>query len=169
MKKTILLTLLFTQIIVYSSFSAENKKEAPPHEKPKTTITTLTVNADVTVVLVNSKNQQVNMTGDAAFMNTVSFRQMGDNLVIGASKRRNFKSSGTIYVPAGSLETIRINSAANIKSAGILEIPDLKIDINGDCNVHILTKGKVSPESAYYEFDYYARDLMAPVPFANKN
>lgn len=169
MKKTIFLTLLFTQIIMYSSFSAENKKREPSHEKPKTVITTLTVNADVTVVLVNNKNQQVNMIGDAAFMNTVSFRQSGDNLVINASKRRNFKSSGIIYVPAGGLETIRINSAANIKSAGILEIPDLKININGDCNVHIFTKGKVSPESTSHEFDYYARDLGAPVPLAMKN
>ena len=109
------------------------------------------------------------MIGDAAFMNTVSFSQTGDNLVIDASKRRNFKSSGTIYVPAKDLEIIRINSAANIKSAGILEIPDLKININGYCNVHILTKGKVSPESNSHEFDYYARDLIAPVPFALKN
>lgn len=168
MKKTILLTLLFIQLIMYSSFSAENKKGEPPHEKPKTAITTLTVNADVTVVLVSNKNQQVNMIGDAAFMNMVSFRQTGDNLVIDASKRRNFKSSGTIYVPAADLTTIQINSGANIKSAGILEIPDLKININGDCNVHILTKGKVSPESTYYEFDYYARDIIAPAPFATK-
>ncbi|MGZ8549799.1 MAG: hypothetical protein ACXWV2_04015, partial [Chitinophagaceae bacterium] len=67
------------------------------------------------------------------------------------------------------MKIIWINSAANIKSAGILEIPDLKIDINGDCNVHILTKGKVSPESDSHEFDYYARYLIAPVPFALKN
>ncbi|MGZ5218483.1 MAG: hypothetical protein ACXWC7_00340 [Chitinophagaceae bacterium] len=67
-------------------------------------ITTLTVNADVTVVSVNNKSQPVNMIGDAAFMNTVSFAQTGDNLIIDASKRRNFKSSGIIYVPAKNLE-----------------------------------------------------------------
>ncbi|MGZ8511204.1 MAG: hypothetical protein ACXWWA_12535 [Chitinophagaceae bacterium] len=67
------------------------------------------------------------------------------------------------------MKIIWINSTANIKSTGILEIPDLKINTNGDCNVHILKKGRVSHESNSHEFDYYARDLIALVPFALKN
>lgn len=169
MKKTLLLTVILMTAIIHSSFSAgfEKLPVSGNSKSKESAITSLVVNADVTIVLVNDKNRQVKMIGDETFMKLVSFKQYGNNLVVDASKNRDFKSNGIIYVSAASLENIRVNSAAHIRSSGILEIPDLKININGNCKVHVITTGKVSPAESYkYLFDYYQRDLLLPDRFA---
>lgn len=161
MKKTILVTMLFTMGIIQSSFSTDLKKSS--NETNPAAITSLIVNADVTIVLVNDNKRPVNMIGDEAFMKLVTFSQQGNKLVVTALKNRDYKSKGIIYVPAGSLETIRINSDAFVRSSDILKSPLIKIAVNGDCKVHLYTKGKVDlEENQSYEVDYQVRNLLPP-------
>lgn len=163
MKKTILATMLLTIGIIHSSFSADPGERKRMDKTNPSAIKTLTVNADVTIVLTEGNNQQVNMIGDETFMKLVSFKQEGNKLTVAASKRRDYKSKGIIYVPAGSIETIRINSDAFVRSADILHTPHIRIAVNGVCKVHLYTMGKVDvDENHFYEVDYKSRNLLPP-------
>lgn len=162
MKKTILFTaIMFTGMLL--SFAKATDRQPVPKETVAT-IRSLLVNADVMIILTSDPRATITKSGDRAFMDQVSVKQNGSVLVIRSTRNRNFKNKGIIYVPAGDLENININSSAYIKSTGILTIPDLRINVNGDCRVHIFTTGKVTPVSLSHEVDHFSRDLFSPGP-----
>jgi hypothetical protein len=161
MKKSVFLSLLALVTFFQFALAATNPADVDENN-PGTAIRSLIVNANVTVVLMSGQHSQPEQIGDAVFMQLVSVKQTNGVLVINTKRDRNFKGRGIVYVPASSLENVRINGSADIKSSGILDIPNLAISINGDCRVHIFTTGKVSPESSAYEFDLFTRDLFAP-------
>lgn len=163
MKKTLFLTMLFVTGIIQSSFSTNHGKPQQ-NDDPKTAITSIVVNANVAIMLVNDSNQQINMIGDPFFMKLVTFKQQGGRLIITATKNRDFRYKGIIYIPAGSLEHIMINSSVNIKSSNILQSPNLKISVNGECEVKILINGKVELiGNESYDIDYRARQLSESI------
>jgi hypothetical protein len=156
MKKAI---LSMTLLIFGISFSALAAEKTPG----TTSITTIIINADVTVVLTNNDNQAVNMIGDEMFMKFVTFRQEGDKLVVAAQKNRDYKSRGIIYVPSSALQSISINSDATVRSSYVLNLPELRVAINGACRIHLYTTGKVKLEdNQQYEVDYRVRDILPP-------
>ncbi|RYG42831.1 MAG: hypothetical protein EOO01_22355 [Chitinophagaceae bacterium] len=133
------------------------------------TITSLVVNADVTIVLVNENRQPANLVGDSLFMEQVSVSQRGASLVVNASKKKDFRKRGVIYIPAGNIEHIVINNCSRISSATILQIPKLKLFVNGECEVDILVNGKVELSgNDSYEIEYRSKDLPAGVPVVDK-
>ncbi len=107
-------------------------------------ITSMVINAHVTVVLVNASSQPIRIGGNNFFLLNVEFKQTGGKLVIESAKKRDMKNKGTIYIPAASLKYIEINSDAAVRSATSLEIPQLDILVNGDCRVSIKNLGKVN-------------------------
>ena len=163
MKKTLLLTMLFVTGIIQSSFSAGPEKPSQI-DNSNTAITSIVINADVAIVLVNDTGRQVNMIGDSFFMKLVTFKQKGNSLVITAIRKRDFRSKGIIYIPAGSLEHIKINNVANIRSSDIQQSPNLKISVNGECQINILINGKVELiGNDLYDIDYRARQLSESI------
>jgi hypothetical protein len=96
------------------------------------------------VVLVNTDEQPVKIGGEDIFLLHVVFKQAGGKLVIEATKKRDLKNKGVIYIPAASLNYIEINSSASVRSADFLEIPQLQIQVNGECKVNITNRGKLN-------------------------
>jgi Putative auto-transporter adhesin, head GIN domain len=138
MKKTIFLTMILMCGISVSLFP---RKSISPIKA--TNYTTLIINADVTVKLINASNSDAKLSGDDFFMQNVSITQSGNFLIINAAKDKNYKKKGVIYVPARTVREIRINNSASVESAAFLQIPELNILINGDCRVSITNRGKV--------------------------
>jgi hypothetical protein len=104
-------------------------------------IKTLIINADVTVVLVNSDKISVEANGNTMFMDQVQVERSGDTVLINASKRKDYTGKGVIYVSATQLRNIRINSSANVKTLNVLQLPKLDVVINGDCKVAVSNTG----------------------------
>ncbi len=117
---------------------------AGPGDSPREEITSLVINAHVTVVLVDAKSQPVRIGGDNFFLLNVDFRQAGGKLTVTARKKRNLRKRGVIYIPAGSLRHIEINSSALVKSAGTLHSRELDVVLNGECRVEITTAGRLN-------------------------
>ena len=167
MKKNFLVTFVFMMSVMYSSFSAGLEKKTLSNSSKDPAITSLVINADVNIVLVTDGDQLVHMIGDAAFMEQVSCKQTGSNLVVNSSKNKNWKSKGVIYIPANSLKSIRINNAAYVRSAAPLIMPKLDIEVNGSCKVSVLTWGKVNlVKTDEYEIEYNVRKIPLPESFA---
>ena len=141
MKRLIILNfiLLFTAIVNYS-FGKTSTTPTPDSSK----ITTLIIDANVKVVLADNENAQVQVFGDNTFTKLVTIKRSGDTLVIGSSKYRDLKSSGTIYVPANQLQNIRVNNSAQVQSLTTLQIPKLDVVVNGACKVTIASMGEVN-------------------------
>lgn len=162
MKKTIFLSLLLIIGIIHSSLAAERLNLSPGDPSPAA-ITSLVVNADVTIILLNDASRPAYMKGDAFFMEQISLHQTEGKLVIKAQKKKNFIGKGLIYVPASQLANIEVNSAAHIRTFNILPIPNLTLSINGDCKVHIATVGKIDlVGNDSYEIDYQVSELSFP-------
>jgi len=143
MKKTIILSLvlLVTTILNFSSATTTPKTLANLEPAP---ITTLIIDANVTVVLVDNYRANLEVSGLSSLRDIVTLKEIGDTLVIGTTKNRDVKQAGVIYVPAGQLKNIRINSEAHVISLYTLQIPKLDVVVNGACTVGIASIGEVT-------------------------
>ncbi len=143
MKKAIVLSLslLFTTIFNYS-FGRTSDNSGLPDEPAR--ITTLIINADVTVVLTNNKQLIPEMMGNLTLTGLVSLVQTADTLLISSAREKNLKSAGIIYIPADQLRNIRINSEAHVSTLYSLRIPKLDVVINGTCFVNISNIGELN-------------------------
>jgi hypothetical protein len=167
MKKNFVVTFVLMMSVVYSSFSAGLEKNLLSKNPQEPAITSLVINADVNIVLFNDGNKLVRRVGDVDFMEQVSFKQTGNTLVVKASKNKNWKNKGVIYIPANGLTSIQINNDAVVRSSETLIIPKLDIEINGSCKVSVFTLGEVNlVKNDSYEIDYEARKIPLQAPLA---
>ncbi len=149
MKKTILSTLVILAMVLCSSFASAKLNHDPDP------ITSLVVNANVTVVLVTNPGQNLELDGDPVFMSGITIKQTQGRVVVDGDRKRNFKGHGIIYVPAKDLQQIKVNNAAFIRSSSALKTPLLRILVNSNCKFHISTLGKIDfVENDLYEVEY---------------
>ncbi|MBC7826543.1 MAG: hypothetical protein H7122_02265 [Chitinophagaceae bacterium] len=162
MKKTVVLFLafLFTAIFNYSSGRSTGDPIKP--DEPNG-ITTLVINADVTVVLVNNEKATLQAAGGKHFTQLVTLKKSGDTVVIGSTKNRNLKGSGIVYVPANQLRNIQVNSGANVRSLFPLRIPKLDVVVNGACTLAISNIGELNiAETKAYLIDKSTKVSQLP-------
>lgn len=143
MKKAsfIFLTILLASVTNFSYGRNENHRL--PDGTPEI-ITTLIINADVRVVLVNNDKAKPTMAGNDNMTKFVTVKKQGDTLLIASTKNRNFKEAGVIYIPASQLCEIQINSKAHVSSLYVLHVPTLNIVVNAECQFSISNIGEVS-------------------------
>lgn len=140
MKKTIILFSAFFFAAFFNYSLAKNTDETLPVHQP---ITTLIIDANITVVLVSNDKATLQVDGNKLF-EFIKFKTTGDTLVISSTRSRNLKGSGVIYVPASQLRSIRVNSEANVKSLFALRIPKLDVVVNGACTLAISNIGELN-------------------------
>jgi hypothetical protein len=106
--------------------------------------TTLVINADVTIILINNKTEEPVISGNQKLKEVVIMENRNDTLFINSSRRRNLKNAGVIYISSSYLRCIRINSEADVRSLTPLHAPHLDVVINGNCQFNISTLGKLN-------------------------
>ncbi len=164
MKKTTISILAVLCAAIFNPSFAGNSKDSTTTEIPFY-ITTLVINADVTVVLVNSDEAGLEATGGKAFKKFIRLQKTGDTLVINSEKNRDLYD-GTIYVPAGQLRTIHVNSKAHVRSLFALQIPTLDVIINGACDFAISNVGEVNVVGTdSYSYEQYRVVRRLPSSF----
>lgn len=157
---TILLTMLLVSSLTFLAFGETGKN----NEEPAPSISTLVINANVTVVLVNNHSLRPVITGDTEMARLITIKQSGDTLIVNASKGKNLKESGVVYIPATMLKQIRVNSEAHVLSLYTLKLPKIDVFINGACKIEIANVGSVNlVESENYEFEKTAEVRQLPV------
>ncbi len=152
MKKTILLTAALLFAAIFHDSFGKNPEPLTTGEPDR--ISTLVIDANVTVVLVSNEKAVLEMAGDRALTKYVTLKRLGDTLVISSEKSKDLTSSGYIYVPANQLREIRINGEANLQSLYFLRVPKLDVIINAVCKIDISSIGELNfIETANYTFD----------------
>src|SRR4030095_2396785 len=142
MKKTFVFSSVLTLLTILSFASGNNNGE-PVKTKPSQ-LSTLIVDANVSIVLVKNDYGSAALSGDQKFTKNITFRKTGDTLVIGYVKNRDYKERGVVYVSANQLKNIKINSSARVRSVESLRIPKLDVVINGTCEFAIANVGELN-------------------------
>ena len=144
-----------------------NLKAGP--ENGSALISTLIINAAVNVVLLSSERAKLEMSGDKSFAELVTLDTTGSTLTIGSRVKGAFLNTGMIYVPAGQLETIKVNDNAHVETLHSLQVPKLDIYINGSCTLEISSIGQVNVmESNAFYFERTTELRGLPVNSINK-
>lgn len=148
MKRTFFLAIAILCTAIFSqSFSMNVARSAAGGDSAA--ITTLIVNADVIVILVDNDEMPLQATGKDYFIEQIMIERNGDTVMISSKKNRNLKEKGVVYVPAGHLNHITINSSAHVKSLTTLQIPRLDILVNGTCKFSISNIGIINLIETY--------------------
>jgi hypothetical protein len=159
MKKTISISSFILLMALFNYSFGRNTLTPGENEK----ITTLIINASVTVVLVDNDRVQPEIAGKSVLNRLVTFTQHGDTLTIDALKNRNMVDAGVVYVPASRLQNIRINSDATVRSLQTLQVPNLNVVINGACYVQVSNIGELNLiETDKYMFEQNRE--VKPIP-----
>lgn len=151
MKKTIVLISVFLLTTFFYDLLAQPAGGPISRHQP---VTTLILDANIRVVLVNNENAILQVDGSDRLKDLVIFNKTGDTLTISSARNKNLKRSGVVYVPASQLRNIRINSEADISSLFALKIPKLDVVINGACTLAIANIGEMRiTETAPYSIE----------------
>jgi len=162
MKKTIIAGFIILASAMFN-YTFANTSPDPLNPSPEK-YTTLIIDANVTVVLVNNPAATLQIVGDDAMNKYIQFEKGPDTLVIKAVKRRNYKEKGIIYVPATNLRKIAINSMSDVSSYRPLQVPRLDILINGDCKLEVSNIGELNVSSTeFYSFEQTTEIRKIPV------
>jgi hypothetical protein len=142
MKKTTILIFAVLFTAIFNQSFGRNVHDSSTNAEAFV-ITTLVINANVTVILVNNDDASLEATGNKAFRKLVRLWKSGDTLTIHSTQKNAFYE-GTVYVPASQLRQIHVNSNASVRSLFALQIPNLNVVINGECNVSVSNIGEVN-------------------------
>ncbi|HLG40165.1 MAG TPA: DUF2807 domain-containing protein [Chitinophagaceae bacterium] len=160
MKKTTILILAVLCTAIFNYSFGRN-----PGDSSTTTdrfsITTLVINANVNVMLIDHDNAVLEAAGSNFSRRLVTLKKNGDTLVISSARKKDLYNV-TIYVPAARLRKIHINSDAHVQSLFALQIPKLDVIINGACKFNVSNIGDVNvsgTENYFFELDRVVRQI----------
>ncbi|NII25252.1 hypothetical protein HB364_09180 [Pseudoflavitalea sp. X16] len=118
------------------------------------------VDANVIVVLVEDSGNILRMEGDPGFLQYVQVKEQGGRLKI-SSPRKGPKVKGHVWVPVKGLKTLRLGNNAVVRSTTVLNSPELDIELDGACNVRLMTTGVINIiENEEMEFNYQKNTIL---------
>lgn len=117
------------------------------------------IDANVVVVLVEDSGNLLRMEGEAGFLKYVQVKEQEGTLKI-ISPRKGAKVKGYLWVPVKGLKTLRLGNNAIVRSAAVLNSPQLDIELNGSCDIGVVTNGIINLiENEDIEFFYHKNSI----------
>jgi hypothetical protein len=153
--------LAVTVMMLAIGTSAQNKKESIIKKiKASKEITSLIINDDVQVVLMNANTSEIIIEGQSAAVEKVVLTEKNGELTIGSAAF--FTRPVVVCVPANFISRVEINGDSKMISYQMLPIAKLDVIINGYCNLFIKITGKVNIVALQdYSFTSNARPVKS--------
>ena len=147
MKPKLILPLLLAGAISFSSFAnpVNDKEPASKVVNLKEAYTSLVIESNIKVVLMESSASDVTLTGDERDIKKVRVR-VSDGKLILTSLDQIVKPDVTVYIPANLLTRIDVNGKAQLSSAQILSNQKLKVVLADEATINLRSQGKVVVE-----------------------
>ena len=144
MKKTIILSallLLFGIAVMAGNDPVKNNSR----EIAILPFTKLSVSANVTVILYESPSiTSVVVKGKENYARKIAVLQKGSKLLITSKTNDDLKEKVTVYIPVYKLRSLEVINDPVIKSQTILDCPDLEVEADGLCEIHLIVNGNVN-------------------------
>lgn len=160
MKKIIFFFVLFTGSFLNRSYGRNHV--VPFSAEEHSLYSTIIVDADVTIVLINDPKASLQVMGSSLLSESVSVQQSHDTLYISAKPGKDLRDAGIIYLPVNAVQEIQINSKALVRSLDILHVSNLDIIVNGACSFMLLHTGGIHIKgSGEYEVEQTVQRLYS--------
>lgn len=104
------------------------------------------VSDDINVVLTQSTDAKLSITGEEKENKAVVFNQKNGRVQL-LSKRGSLKNRVTVYVPVIDLRKLVINGKSYVRSNGIISSKKLQVTVAGEAKVEINNLGNIAFEA----------------------
>ena len=143
-KKLGLMFLLLLALVVASYAQTADNTSYTVSEIAASAFRKLVVNANVDVVLVqNDTLRKAYVEGDPNLVPGISITVADGTMIIASSKNINYRGKVQVNIAVQELWKIEINANAGIVSFDQLHSPKLYVSINGFCDLHLKSNGKI--------------------------
>jgi Putative auto-transporter adhesin, head GIN domain len=138
------LFMLFIGVVTMSTFA---KAETVTREVDLTSsVYSIEVSNDINVVLTQSKEAKLRITGDEKDSKAVLFDQKNGRVRL-LSKKGSLKNKVTVYVPVQDLRKLVINGQSYVRSNGVIASKSLRVVVAGEAKVEINNLGDIAFEA----------------------
>ena len=152
-KKLGLMFLLLLALVVASYAQTADNANYVVSEIAVSSFRKLVINANVDVVLVqNDTLRKVYVEGNPKLVPGIAITVEDGTLTIASAKNTNYRGKVQVNITVQELWKIEINADAGIVSFDPLHSPKLYVNINGFCDLHLKSNGKiyVDAEDGYW-------------------
>lgn len=104
------------------------------------------VNDDINVVLTQSTDKKLRITGEEKDSKAVLLDQKNGRVRL-VSKKGSLKNKVTVYVPVQNLIKLVINGTSYVRSNGVIASKNLQVTVAGEAKVEINNLGDIAFEA----------------------
>lgn len=147
-KKLGLLFFLLLAIVVASYAQGGDNSNYAVSEMAVSSFQKLVVNANVDVVLVqNDTLRKAYVEGDPQLVPEISVTVSNGVMTIASRKQITYRGKVQVNVTVKELSAIEINADAGVVTFDPLHSPKLSVSVNGYCDLHLKSTGKIFLEA----------------------
>lgn len=145
MKKTLgLMFLLLLGLVVASYAQTTGDANFALSEVAISSFQKITVNSNIDVVLVqNDTLKKAYVEGDERMVPQISLTVNKGILTISSRGQASYRGKVQVTIPVKQLSTLEINADAGVVTFAPLHTPKLQVSINGICDLHLKSTGKI--------------------------
>ncbi|MFT3933206.1 MAG: DUF2807 domain-containing protein [Chitinophagaceae bacterium] len=145
MKSTLLMLPMLLIMAVAAQAQPAEKFNYAVSEVSVSSFNKLVVNANVDVVLVqNDSLKKAYIEGDEKLVPEISITVSDGVMTIASShKQTSYRGKVQVNVTVQELQKLEINADAGVVSFDALHSPKLFVNINGFCDLHLKSNGKI--------------------------
>jgi len=145
MKKKLGLMFLLLLVMVVASYAQRaGDGRYAISELAVSSFERIAVNANIDVVLVqNDTLKKGYIEGDENYVSQVSVTVNNGTLTISAREHKSYRGKVQVTIAVKNLSELEINADAGVASFDTLRSPKLFVSINGLCDVHLKSTGKI--------------------------
>ncbi|MBC7936994.1 MAG: DUF2807 domain-containing protein [Rhizobacter sp.] len=119
------------------------------------------LNGDADIVFVKDNSTELTIKERTAIENTVKIQNEAGVMTIESADFYRGKKP-LILIPVSELEFLELNGNVSVTTAALLQSKELRVFINGDCNIRIASSGKIFVDSSP---DYHLKFKKQPTRF----
>ena len=143
-KKLGLMFLLLLAVVIASYAQRAGDTSYALSELAVSSFERIVVNANVDVVLVqNDTLKKAYIEGDEQYVSQVSVTVNNGTLTIAAREHKSYRGKVQVTIAVKQLAGLEINADAGVASIDTLRSPKLFVNINGLCDIHLKSTGKI--------------------------
>ena len=157
MKQTFRFFMLLVLAVVSGQARAGGEAPYAISELAVSAFHKIVVNAPIDVVLVqNDTLKKAYIEGDEDMVPEVSITVSNGVMTIASRRQVSYRGKVQVTIAVKELTTLEINADAGVVSFSPLHSPKIMVDINGICDLHLKSTGKIFVKAAEgYDIKYH--------------
>lgn len=143
-KKLGLMFLLVLALVVASYAQPSNESNYAISELAVSSFQKIVINTNVDVVLVqNDTLRKAYLEGDEQLVPQIALTVSKGVLTIASREHSSYRGKVQVTIAVKQLSSLEVNADAGVVTFDALHSPKLQVSINGVCDLHLKSNGKI--------------------------